>query len=149
MKKWKKTPKDIILAQMCIYHKKRYDYPRYKTWQSIFFFFFFFLRKWKKSLDILYIILNTCNTNDNHMMHVSWDIDHDIQNVLSFCNIFLPFLPTSPNLPLSPNNPENHYFEKMKKTWRYCHFTHVYQKWQLYYVWLLRDRAPWQNFLSF
>ena len=107
------------------------------------------LRKWKKSLDILYIILNTCNTNDNHMMHVSWDIDHEIQNVLSFCNIFLPFLPASPNLPLSPNNPENHYFEKMKKTWRYCHFTHVYQKWQLYYVWLLRDRAPWQNFLSF
>ena len=43
---------------------------------------------------------------------------------------FLPFYP--------PNDPKNQNFEKIKKnTWRYYNFTHVYHKWQSYYVWFL------------
>ena len=49
-----------------------------------------------------------------------------------FCH-FGPFFALLP--PPPPNNPENQDFEKMKKsgtihhsTWRYHHFTHVYQK---------------------
>ena len=44
---------------------------------------------------------------------------------------FLPFDP--------PNNLKNQNFEKNEKnTWRYCHFTFVYHKWQLYDIWFLR-----------
>ena len=55
---------------------------------------------------------------------------------------FLPFY--------SPNNPKNQNFKKMKKKpWRYYHFTHVYQKQQLYDVWFLRY-GMWQTIvLSF
>ena len=49
---------------------------------------------------------------------------------------FLPFY--------SPNIPKNQNFKKMKKKpWRYYHFTHVYQKQQLYDVWFLRY-GMWQ-----
>ena len=39
------------------------------------------------------IILHICTTNDNHMMHSSWDIEHDRHNVLSFWTVFCPFTP--------------------------------------------------------
>ena len=56
-----------------------------------------------------------CNTNDNHMMHVSWDIEHDIQNVLSFCNIFLPFYPASPPSPSPLTTQKINILKKWKK----------------------------------
>ena len=46
---------------------------------------------------------------------------------------FLPFQP--------PHNPENQNFKIEKKTWRYYHFTHLHQKWQLYDLWFLRCGA--------
>ena len=39
------------------------------------------------------IILHICTINDNHMMHGSWDMEHDKQNFLSFWTIFCPFTP--------------------------------------------------------
>ena len=49
------------------------------------------------------IILNKCTTNDNHMMHSSWDKKCDKQNFLSLFTIFCPFTPLIKN------------FEKVKK----------------------------------
>ena len=49
------------------------------------------------------------------MMHVSWDIEHDIQNVLSFCNIFLPFYPASPPSPSPLTTQKINILKKWKK----------------------------------
>ena len=59
--------------------------------------------------------------------------------------------PMDPFLPFySPNNPKNQNFKKMKKNpWRYYHFTHVYQKQQLYDVWFLRYGMSQAIVLSF
>ena len=37
------------------------------------------------------IIWHLCTTNDNYMMHGSWDMKHDRQNFLSFWVLFCPF----------------------------------------------------------
>ena len=78
---------------------------------------------------------------------------------------------------LSLNNPEYQNFEKLKKvsgdviilnfklehkktptidptknvkrTWRYCPFTHAYYKSRSYDVWLVRNKVQMTNFLSF
>ena len=50
------------------------------------------LKKWKQKKppeDI--IILHLHNTNDDHMMYGSWDIECDRHNFLSFWTIFCPF----------------------------------------------------------
>ena len=47
----------------------------------------------KKTLEILYIILNIYTINDNHMMYGSWDIECDRQNFLPFWTVFCPFTP--------------------------------------------------------
>ena len=54
--------------------------------------------------DIL--ILQLCNTNDDHIMYGSWDMKHQRQNFLLFWP-FMPFYPT--------NNPKNQNVEKKKK----------------------------------
>ena len=51
--------------------------------------------KWKKKKkkppgDI---ILHMCTINDNHMMYVSWGIEPDGHNFLSFWTVFCPFTP--------------------------------------------------------
>ena len=58
----------------------------------------------KKPGDIL--ILQLCNTNDDHIMYGSWDMKHHRQNFL----LFWPFLPFHPT-----NNPKNQNVEKKKK----------------------------------
>ena len=50
------------------------------------------LKKWKKIIGSI-IILQMCIIDDNHMMHGSWDIEHDEQNFSSFWTIFCPFTP--------------------------------------------------------
>ena len=37
-----------------------------------------------------------------------------------------------------PKNPKNQLWKTEKKAWKYCHFTHVYHKWQSNNVWFLR-----------
>ena len=39
------------------------------------------------------VILHRCTINDNHMMYVSWDIERNGQNFLSFWIVFCPFTP--------------------------------------------------------
>ena len=39
------------------------------------------------------IILHLSTTNDNHMMHTSWDMKRDRQFFFSFWTVFCPFLP--------------------------------------------------------
>ena len=51
------------------------------------------------------IILHMCTINNNHMMYVSWDMEHE-RKFLSFWTVFAL---------LPPNNPENQNFEKRKK----------------------------------
>ena len=73
--------------------------------------------KMKKTLGHIFI-LQTCTTNDNHMMYGSWDIEHDGQNFLPFWTIFCPFIPlTTQKIKI---------LKKWKKAWRYYHFTQVY-----------------------
>ena len=84
------------------------------------------------------IILHMCSINDNYMICGSWDMEHDGQNFLSCWTIFCPFIPlTSQKIKIKKK-------EKRKNAWRHHHFTHVYQKWQSYGVWLLRYGA-WQR----
>ena len=64
------------------------------------------LKKWKKNSEDI-IILHKCTINDNHMMYVSWDMERDRHNFLSFWAIFCPFTPT--------NNLKNQNFEKIEK----------------------------------
>ena len=54
------------------------------------------LTTWKIKIDI----------NDNHMMHGSWDIKCNGQNIFFILDHFLPFYPT--------NSLKNQDFEKMK-----------------------------------
>ena len=75
------------------------------------------------------IILHICTTNDNHMMHGSWDMERNRQT-LSFWTVFYPF----PSLWTQKIN----ILKKWKQTWRYYHFINVYRKWQSYNVWFLR-----------
>ena len=62
-----------------------------------------------------------------------------------FC-YFGPFFALLP--PPPPNNPKNKNFKKMKikNTWRYYHFTHVYHKSQSYNEWFPRYQARQRDF---
>ena len=66
------------------------------------------------------IILHMCTTNENHMMYVSWDMEHGRHNFFSFWTIFCLFTPS--------NNPENQNFKKMKKLPRNIIISHKYTK---------------------
>ena len=50
------------------------------------------LKKWKKNSEDI-IILHKCTINDNHIIYVSWDMERDRHNFLSFWAIFCPFTP--------------------------------------------------------
>ena len=65
-----------------------------------------------------------CIKNHNHMIHVSWSMEWERQNFLTFWAIFWPFT-TRPT-----NDPENQKLEMKKNAWRYHHFTYLHYKWQ-------------------
>ena len=89
LKKWKKTPGDIIILHMCT---KNYDQMMYGSWDMVhdgcnyFSFWAIFCpftpltaqkikikKKWKKTPGDI-IILHTCAKNYNQMMYGSWDM---------------------------------------------------------------------------
>ena len=62
--------------------------------------------------------LHKCTINDNHMIYGFWDINCNRQIFLVIFGHFLPFYP--PKMKISQNWKKN--------TWRYHHFTQVFQK---------------------
>ena len=118
-----KTPEDIIISQMFTINDSHMMYASWDMEHDGQNFLSFFcpstlltnwkikiLKKWKKKKtpgDIN--ILHMSTINDKHMMYVSWDMECDRQNFLSFWTIYCPF--TNP-----PKNPKNQNFEKMKQT---------------------------------
>ena len=100
------------------------------------------LKKWQNTRA--YIILHLCNTNDDHMMHGSWDIKHDRQNFFDILCYSLPFCPTDI---LKKKKKKK---KKKKNAWRY-HVTLGHHKWQSCVVpeiWSMTDRT-FSHFGSF
>ena len=81
------------------------------------------------------IILHKCTKNYDQMMYSSWDMVHDRCNCyFLFWAIFCPFTPLTAQ--------KNQNFEKIKKnTWRYHHFTQMYEKSWSYAMLFLRYGA--------
>ena len=87
------------------------------------------LEKWKIHGD--FANLHMCTIHENHMIHDSWDMEHDRQNFLSSWVIFALLIP----LAICKIN----ILKKMKKKpWGYYHFTHVYHKLEENHAWFLR-----------
>ena len=155
LKKWKKTPEDIIILQICTINEDYMIYGSWdmkRNWHNFFSFWAVFcpfnplttqgekfFSKMKKIPGNI-IISHMCTINNIHMMYGSWDTECDREFFI--LDQILPFYP--------PNNLKNKNFVKMKKyTWRYYHFTHVYHKWQSYYVWFLRNGVRQTTFCHF
>ena len=148
-----------------------FDSPNNQKKKKIFFF-----EKMKTTPgDIFILYLST--TNGNYMMYGSWDMECNRHNFLSLWSIFWPFIPLTTRKIKILGKWKEHleissvytwvpqidklcttdrffhhvglfFWIKWKNVWRYCHFTHVYHKWETYDAWFLRHRA-WQNFFSF
>ena len=150
LKNWKKTPEDIIIFHMCTIN---YNHMMYGSWdierdrQNFFVTLDKFLpiyplktrkikvlKTWKKRLEVLSFYTNKCTKNQDHMLYCSWDMARDECNCyFSFLTIFCPFTHlTAPKMKIS---------KKWKNTWRYHHFTPVYQKSLSYTILFLRYGA--------
>ena len=115
--KKKKIPKDIIISHMwsmtdrvfsCILDHFLPFYPPKNPENQNF-------EKMKKTLAD--IILHMCTKNHDHMLYCSSDTAHDRCNCyFSFWANFLLFIPITAQKKINE-----------KKSWRYHHFTHVYQ----------------------
>ena len=94
------------------------------------------LKKLKKKTPVDIIILHNCIKNHDHTIYCLWNKARDECNCyFSFWTIFCTFTPlTAQKIKIS---------EKWKKTWRYHHFTQVYQKSWSYAILFLRYGA-WQ-----
>ena len=76
------------------------------------------------------IILHKCTKNHDHMLYCSWDMAWDVYNYFSFC----PFtLLRTQKVKIKKKNERN--------TWRYHHFTQVFQKSWSYATLFLRYDA--------
>ena len=71
--------------------------------------------KTKKASENI-IILHLCTANDNHVINISWDMEHDRQKFF----IILGHFCLSP-----PKNPKNQSFEKLKKAEGYIIISHL------------------------
>ena len=93
------------------------------------------ISKKKKKIPGDITILQKCIKNHDHMLYCSWDLACDKCNCyFSFWTIFCPLTPHK--------NSKNENLKKNEKFfWRYNHFTQVYQKSWLDYVWFLRYGA--------
>ena len=104
LEKMKKTPGNIIILHKCTITD---NYITYGSWdmkhdrQNFLSFWTIFctfiplttqkikiLKKWKTPGDI-----HKWTINDNHMVYISWDMNPDGQNFLSFQTVFCHFTP--------------------------------------------------------
>ena len=88
------------------------------------------------------IILQICTKNENHIMHGSWDIEHNGQNFLAFCTIFCPFMPlTTWKMKIFKN------FLKKPGNILILHMCAINDNHMMYGSWHMKSDR--QNFLSF
>ena len=107
---------------------------------TTFLSFWTAIQKMKKSPGNI-IILQKCNINDNYMMYVSWDTEHDGQNFLSFRNIFCPFTPvTTQKIKIWK-------YEKIPRDIILLHMCTINDNHMMYVSWDME--LDGQNFLSF
>ena len=79
--------------------------------------------KTKKNQNFEKYHFTQCTKNHDHMLQCSWDM------VCDGCNCYFSFWAFFALLPLSPQQPKKSQFNKNEKnTWRYHHFTHLFQK---------------------
>ena len=99
------------------------------------------LNKWKKHLETYIIILHKCTNNYDHMLCCSWDMACVRCNCyFSFWGIFCPFTPlTAQKIKIKKKK------KKEKNSWRYHHFTYVYQKLWSDGVQFLRYGVQWTD----
>ena len=149
----KKIPGDIILYKSTINDNHMIYVPKICCMTDVvviflFGLFFVFLPpnspknenfKKKKKIPGDITILQKCIKNHDHMLYCSWDLACDKCNCyFSFWTIFCPLTPHK--------NSKNENLKKNEKFfWRYNHFTQVYQKSWLDYVWFLRYGAWWMD----
>ena len=102
LKKWKKTPRDIIILHTCT---KNYDQVMYGSWDMVhdrcnyysFWAIFcpFTPKKWKfeklKTTPGDIITLHKCTKNHDHMLYFSLDMWHNRFNYFLFWAVFYPF----------------------------------------------------------
>ena len=93
------------------------------------------LKKWKKTFGD--IILHKCTKNQEHMLHCCWDTTHDGYN------FYFSFWDICPFTPLKTQKMK--IIKNEKKTWRYHHFTYVYQKLWSHDVQFLRYCEQWRD----
>ena len=74
------------------------------------------------------IILFKCAKNDDHTIYGSWNINCNRQIFFLVFGHFLPFHLAPPSYPLRPKKQKSEK-KSEKNTWRFHHFTQVYQKW--------------------
>ena len=125
-KKKKKTPGNIITLQKCT---KTHDHMLYCSWDvvcdgcnyiSLTDRKIKISRKWKNTPEI-----SSFYTSVPKIMIICYtvlEIWHmtDVIIAFHFRHFFCPFT--------SPSQPKNENYKKEKNTWRYHHFTQVYQK---------------------
>ena len=143
----KKTSGEVTLHL----HTKKLDHMMYASWDKDcnrqwhlgpFFAFYHtnnpewqnFEKKNEKAPGYI-ILLKIRTINQDHMMYGFWNIRCNRHEF--FCH-FGPF----PAL-LPPDNLKIKTLKYEENTWRYYHFTNVYNKWWSYNVWFLRYGA-WQ-----
>ena len=123
-----------------VHHKwQSYEewFLRYQAWHTEFFVILDpknqNFEKMKKTHGKKRISLHMCAINENHMIYGSWDMKCDEQNFLYFWTSFCSFTPIMTR--------KIKFWKTEKNTWRYHHFTQVYQKSWSYPILLLRYGA--------
>ena len=110
--KLKNPPGDIIILYICIINGNHmmYGFWEIECDRQNFLSFWtvfallptcgarkskFWIKKKKKKTPEDIIILYMCTINDNHLMHGSWDMECNGQNLMLFWAFFCPFTPVT------------------------------------------------------
>ena len=145
--KIKIKPADIIILHMCTING---NHMMYGSWdmkhdgQNFLSFWTIFspftpltwkikiLKKWRNHLEILSFYTGISKIT------IIWCMIPDIWSVTMSCHFGLFFCPFTPLTTQKIKSLKKWKKKKKKNTWRYYHFTCVYNNWQSYDVWFLR-----------
>ena len=103
LKKWKKTPGDIIILYICTINNNHMIYgswdmerdrQNFLSFWTIFCPFTSPLKTWKIKILKKWLLLHKCTKNHDHVLYCPWDMMRDGCNChFSFWAIFCPFIP--------------------------------------------------------